>query len=64
VCIQFRGFSSRVLKGEAHASHLPSGNDGSGVIEDRPVFDSAFYEKLIADILNHEVSIDEAVELE
>jgi acyl transferase domain-containing protein/acyl carrier protein len=67
ICVQMHGFSSRVLEGEIKPSqpktisHPAYGTPD--LIEDRPVFDSAFYQKLIADIVNHEVSVDQAVEL-
>jgi hypothetical protein len=62
-----RGFVSRSLdhgkKSAPHATpnRLPEGSadckeDGSG-------FDDAFYQKLIADLANREVSVDEALEL-
>jgi acyl transferase domain-containing protein len=52
VCIQMQGFASRALEGES--THQKT-------IDDSP-FDRAFYQKLIADVLNREVSVDEAVE--
>jgi len=63
VCVQMRGLTSRVIEHEVEASHrnaVPAftltsfKNDGGA-------FDSDFYEKLIADIVNLNVSIDDAV---
>ena len=54
VCVQLRGFAVRALEREA-PSPDPFAPDQS--------FDSAFYEQVIADVLNREVSVDEAVEL-
>jgi len=50
VCVQIRGFSSRVLEGDIKPT-LQS------------AFDNGFYQSLIADIVNRNVSVDEAVEL-
>jgi len=50
VCVQIRGFSSRVLEGDIKPT-LQS------------AFDNSFYQSLIADIVNRNVSVDEAVEL-
>jgi hypothetical protein len=63
VCVQMRGLTSRVIEHEVEASQrnaVPAfaltsfKNDGGA-------FDSDFYEKLIADIVNQNVSIDDAV---
>jgi polyketide synthase-like dehydratase family protein/polyketide synthase family protein len=65
LCIQMRGLALRVL--DSKISHQRSINDlihdESDLIADSPSFDSVFYQKLIADIANHEVSVDEAVKL-
>jgi hypothetical protein len=64
-----RGFSSRVLKGEEKSTDQKPGENSfhdateAGLMDESPVFDRTFYEKLIADILTREVSVDEAVEL-
>jgi hypothetical protein len=61
------GFVSRELEGGTKPAHEKainhSAQDKSSSIEAIPSFDSDFYQKLIADVANHEVSIDEAVEL-
>jgi acyl transferase domain-containing protein len=66
-CVQMRGLASRALKDEPkparqdltdHATHAKSNGRRNG-----SSFDSAFYQKLIADVLNREVSVDEATEL-
>jgi polyketide synthase PksN len=53
VCVQMRGFSLRALEGEMKAR----------LIKNDSAFDSPFYEELIADLFNHDVSVDEAVDL-
>jgi polyketide synthase PksN len=67
VCVQMQGFSSRVLEGEMKLIRQKTisklAQDKSNLIEDRFIFDAAFYEKLIADILNRDISVDEAVDL-
>jgi len=55
VCVQIRGFASRVLQG-IHVEENP-------VLEDNSPFDHSFYQSLITDIVNRKVSVDEAVEL-
>jgi len=61
-----RGFVSRSLESEMGPGHPENSLNGKGCqdgIEDDSAFDDAFYKKLIDDIANHEVSVDEAVEL-
>ncbi|NVO12315.1 MAG: polyketide synthase dehydratase domain-containing protein, partial [Bacteroidales bacterium] len=68
VCVQMEGFTSRVLGGEAKSVHhktlsnsVGSNNDIKG---NSSSFNEAFYLKLIESVLNNEVSIDDAVEIE
>jgi polyketide synthase PksL len=67
VCVQMRGFASRALGGEITSGRQKTINklahNRSTLIEDNAPFDSAFYQKLIAGVLNGAVSVDEAVEL-
>ncbi|HEX6159481.1 MAG TPA: polyketide synthase dehydratase domain-containing protein, partial [Thermoanaerobaculia bacterium] len=60
VCVQLRGLASRLLDGgvrsQASAPRIPIKSNAS--------FDDAFYETLLADIVNRKVSIEEAAELE
>jgi len=67
VCVQMRGFALRVLVSEVTSQRQKTINkpthNGSSLIEDNTSFDSAFYQKLITDVLNGAVSVDEAVEL-
>jgi acyl transferase domain-containing protein len=67
VCVQIEGFVSRELGSGTSRAHETAINhpasDQPDSIEGIPSFDSAFYQKLIADVVNHEVSVDEAVEL-
>jgi len=53
VCVQMRGFSLRAVEGEIKPS----------LIKNDSAFDSPFYQELIADLFNHDVSVDQAVEL-
>ena len=66
ICIQMRGFTSRILEGESRPAYKEtvhnSAHHKSNLVEDVPCFDSAFYQKLITDVLNRDVSVDEAVE--
>jgi acyl transferase domain-containing protein len=48
VCVQMRGFTSRVLEGDAQST--------------QPHFDAGLYESLIADVADRRVSVDAAVE--
>jgi hypothetical protein len=67
ICVQIRGFVSRSLDGDkksaprATPKRLPEGT--SDCKEDGSAFDGAFYQKLIADVANRQVSVDEALEL-
>ncbi|HET8890470.1 MAG TPA: beta-ketoacyl synthase N-terminal-like domain-containing protein [Candidatus Angelobacter sp.] len=67
VCIQMHGFVSRELAGGTKSAHEDeinhSAHDKSSAAEGVPAFDSAFYQKLIADIANRAVSVEDAVEL-
>ena len=67
VCVQMRGFALRVLESEITSGRQKtinkSAQNGSTLIEDEASFDNAFYQKLIAGVLNGSVSVDEAVEL-
>jgi acyl transferase domain-containing protein/enoyl-CoA hydratase/carnithine racemase/aryl carrier-like protein len=71
VCVQMQGFASRVLQGEIKSTHTRTirkttnqlARDKAKFIEGNSPFDSNFYQKLIADVLNREVSVDEAVKL-
>ena len=69
VCVQMRGFTSRVLEGEVKQPHQKTthnlvksevNGNGSG----NGSFNEGFYETLMEKILNNEVSIDEAVDSE
>ncbi|MGD0511588.1 MAG: polyketide synthase dehydratase domain-containing protein, partial [Candidatus Micrarchaeaceae archaeon] len=67
VCVQMQGFASRVLQGEIKSTRRerinPSIHDLSDRTEDNSVFDSTFYQQLIADVSNRSMSVEEAVEL-
>jgi len=67
VCVQMRGFALRVLVSEITSGCQntinKSAHNGSTLIEDSTPFDNAFFQKLIAGVLNGAVSVDEAVEL-
>jgi acyl transferase domain-containing protein len=67
VCVQMRGFSLRVPGSESAPAHRKainqSAQNGSALGEEEFHFDSAFYQKLIAGVLNGAVSVDEATEL-
>jgi hypothetical protein len=61
-----KGFVSRVLQSETGSTHGENCLNAEGSLdcsEDDSDFDDAFYRKLIDDIGNREVSVDEAVEL-
>jgi acyl transferase domain-containing protein/enoyl-CoA hydratase/carnithine racemase/acyl carrier protein/SAM-dependent methyltransferase len=64
ICIQMQGFSARILDAGKLSNQLTkhSASETSGVIEDdaATAFDSALYQTIIGDILNHQVSVDEA----
>lgn len=68
VCAQIVGFASRALESEgapiaqSSATHrVPVRSNGGP--EESSSFDDAFYRNLIADIADHKLSIDEAVEV-
>ncbi|MGC2744899.1 MAG: polyketide synthase dehydratase domain-containing protein, partial [Candidatus Angelobacter sp.] len=61
ICVQMRGFVSRMLEGGLKPTHEP--HHGANGKPNGPSFDTAFYQKLITNVLNQEVSVDEAVEL-
>jgi acyl transferase domain-containing protein len=66
ICVQMKGFVSRILESETGSTHFENRLNAEGspnCREDDSAFDDAFYRKLIADIANREVSVDEAVEL-
>lgn len=71
VCVQMRGFISREMetgtRRTQEIANKTSSHDKPKTLEaeaEAPSsFDSAFYEKLIADVASHEMSIDEAAEL-
>src|SRR5260370_22054156 len=65
VCVQMRGFASRVLEGAPKPAYKSATNGlvKSNSTEHEPSFDDAFYQKLITDVLNHELSVDEAAGL-
>jgi acyl transferase domain-containing protein/acyl carrier protein len=67
VCVQMRGFVSRILDGAAKVTHEESDYalipDRLKLRDDPVAFDDAFYQKLIADIVNRDLSVDEAVSL-
>jgi acyl transferase domain-containing protein len=64
VCVQMRGFTSRGLESEVTSRHLQNilPDDHPNSIENA-TFDDAFYQKLVADVMNRKVSVAEAVEL-
>ena len=57
LCVEMRGLTLQVLEANTSSSRQTGSN------HDCAYFDSAFYQKLVADIINREVSVDEAVEL-
>jgi hypothetical protein len=66
ICVQMRKLVSRAIDKDKETK--PSGQNST--IDDKVsltgndlVFDASFYEKLIADVVNHEMSVDQAVEL-
>jgi polyketide synthase PksL len=67
ICVQMQGFTSRVLEGEIKSTHprriTNLAAEVSSHIEDSSPFDSNFYQRLIAEVSNRDVSIEEAVEL-
>jgi polyketide synthase PksL len=67
VCVQMRGIASRVLESESNAickSKIKPLVPVKAILTvDSFDFDKAFYQNLISDIVSHEVSVEEAVEL-
>ncbi|HZI56808.1 MAG TPA: polyketide synthase [Verrucomicrobiae bacterium] len=67
ICVQMRGFAPRMLDGEPRPAHEKANHNSIrtklNFIENGSSFNSTFYQKLIKDVLNREMSIDEAVEL-
>jgi len=66
ICVQMKGFVSRILQNETGSAHGENCLNAEGSPDCREGdcdFDDAFYRKLIDDIGNREVSVDEAVEL-
>ena len=64
VCIQMRGFTSRILdqdQAESWRETISAEADGSSDRE--PSFDTTLYQKLVADVVNHKISVEEALEL-
>jgi acyl transferase domain-containing protein len=68
VCVQMEGFTSRVLGGEVKSVHHKALSNSvsinNDIKENNSSFNEAFYLKLIESVLNNEVSIDDAVEIE
>jgi len=60
VCVEMRGLTSRVLDNVKPAA----GSHRIPIAASRAGFDDAFYQSLIADVVNRTVSADEAAELE
>ena len=67
VCLQMQGISSRVADGEIDSTRQEGGRNGrhaqSIPIDSDSSFDCAFYQKLVADVVNREVSVEEAIAL-
>jgi acyl transferase domain-containing protein/acyl carrier protein/SAM-dependent methyltransferase len=67
VCVQIQGFSARVLETDAAPTRQPSRDastsDDAEPEDERVPFDHALYRQLIADVVNGDLSVDEAVEL-
>jgi hypothetical protein len=67
ICVQMRGFAPRMLDGEPRPVHEKTNHNSIHTklhfTENGSCFNSTFYQKLIKDVLNREMSIDEAVEL-
>jgi acyl transferase domain-containing protein/enoyl-CoA hydratase/carnithine racemase/acyl carrier protein len=68
ICVQMRGFTSRAMGPEVKPSvrtsaTLRNPDRSSELPLATPSFDHAFYQQLMLDVVNHHVSIDEAVEL-
>ncbi|HXH41922.1 MAG TPA: SDR family NAD(P)-dependent oxidoreductase [Thermoanaerobaculia bacterium] len=63
VCVQMRGFTLRVMGSEVKAASSVILHEPALVIRRDSSFDGVFYERLIADVLNGEVSVEEAATL-
>ena len=75
ICVEMRGFATRVLEGETRSAqaaivdprilHLPDPFTDTNVpfTDTNVPFDGVFYQNLIADIVNRKLSVDEAAEL-
>jgi acyl transferase domain-containing protein/enoyl-CoA hydratase/carnithine racemase/acyl carrier protein/SAM-dependent methyltransferase len=68
VCVQLRGFAWRALEGDAASAQSSMAEQRIPMLADRMIepdctFDDAFYQNVIADIVNQTVSVEEAVEL-
>jgi polyketide synthase PksN len=67
VCIEMRGFATRDMESEGgrpmQRAVSPALSTETRIQKQDSSFDHAFYEKIIADIANHEVTVDEAVSL-
>jgi acyl transferase domain-containing protein/enoyl-CoA hydratase/carnithine racemase/acyl carrier protein/SAM-dependent methyltransferase len=63
VCVQLRAFALRVIDGEGRPAAAVVRDEPRLFIKKESFFDGVFYERLIADVLNGEVSVDEATEL-
>jgi acyl transferase domain-containing protein/enoyl-CoA hydratase/carnithine racemase len=68
VCVEIRGFASRALEGETrpvlHGSSAPMLHAQGQPACESLSFDDAFYQSLIADVVDRRVSAEEAVDLE
>lgn len=66
VCVQMQGLVSRVLENTIKLNQNRISDSSVNDIclaKTDPIFDSAFYQRLIADILSGEMSVDEATEV-
>jgi acyl transferase domain-containing protein len=67
VCVEMHGFTLRALNGELTPAHektiCGAGGNGTNLMEGHSTFDTFFYQRLIAGVLNGELSVDAAVEL-
>ena len=63
VCVQMRGFATRSIESESGSSQQRTSAAKLLINKQDSSFDQGFYEKLIADIANHDLTIDDAVRL-
>ncbi len=63
VCVQMRGLALRIMEGEAKPASQVIGDEQKLVIKKDSSFDRAFYEEILGDVLNGEVSVEEAAAL-